>query len=129
MGGAGGRVEAGRGAGPGLLGTGGHCRSGYTTYRLPTNIYSPKGIPRAPKFVRFYLMLLKMSPSWMWKPYLPLSLILLYPESPEQLTGWHAMHYTLSTDKLPTPIRSRLLLVNLRGLHKGHLQMRNLKRR
>ena len=85
-GGAGGRAEAGRGAGPGLLGTGGYCRSGYTTHRLPTNIYSPKGIPRTPKCVRFYLMLHEMSPSRMWKPYLLLSLLLLDPESPEQLT-------------------------------------------
>ena len=74
-------------------------------------------------------MLHEMSLSWTWKLYLPLSLILLHPESPEQLTGWHAMHYTLPTDKLLTPIRLRLLLVNLRGLHKGYLQMRNLKRR
>ena len=86
-GGYGGRVEAGWGVGPGLLETGGYCRSSYTTHRLPTNIYSPKGIPRTLKFVRFYLMLHKMSPSQTWKPYLPLSLILLHPESPEQLTG------------------------------------------
>ena len=82
-GGTGGRTKARWGAGPGLLGTGGYCRSGYTTHRLATNIYSPKGIPRTPKCVRFYLMLYEMSPSQMWKPYLPLSLLLLHPESPE----------------------------------------------
>jgi hypothetical protein len=50
-------------------------------------------------------MLHEMSPSRRWKPQLPLSPLLLHPESPEQLTGWQVMHYTLSTDKLPAPIR------------------------
>ena len=80
-------MEAGRGAGSGLLGVGRCCRSGYATHRLATNIYSPKGIPRTPKCVRFYLMLHEISPSRMWKLYVPLSLLLPHPESPEQLTG------------------------------------------
>ena len=94
IGGTGGGMEAGRGAEPGLLGVGRYCWSGYATHRLATNIYSPKGIPRTPKYMRFYLMLYEILSSRMWRPYVPLSLLLLHPGSPEQLTGWHAMYYT-----------------------------------